>query len=86
MAVVLVNVFVIGGLQDRAAVAKHKLLFKSTVHALLSCPHCQVAFGLLLVLPPMGFARVAVSLWPSALLVQVALQWPILTRYPCVQQ
>ena len=86
MAVVLVKVLVKGGLQDSAAVAKHKELFKFTKLALLSRPPCQVALGLLLVLPPMGFARVAVSWCPSALLVHVALEWPTLTRYPCVQQ
>ena len=37
-------------------------------------------------LPPIVLARVAASLWPSALLVQVRLVCPSRTRNPCVQQ
>jgi hypothetical protein len=37
-------------------------------------------------LPPIVFARVAVSLCPSALLAHVALECPSRTRNPCVQQ
>ncbi len=37
-------------------------------------------------LPPSVLVRVAASLWPSALLVQVRLVCPSRTRNPCVQQ
>ena len=37
-------------------------------------------------LPPMVLVRVAASLWPSALLVQVRLVCPSRTINPCVQQ
>ena len=37
-------------------------------------------------LPPIVLVRVAASLWPSALLVQVRLVCPSRTRKPCVQQ
>ena len=64
---------------------RHKFGGNLLVTVVSSRPGCQVV-GLFLVLPPMMLACMAVSLCPSALLVHVALVWPGLTRYPCVQQ
>ncbi len=63
------------GLQEEEAVAlKSMLLVSATV---LSRPHLQEERGLLAVLPPMMFCLVAVTLWPSAGWVHVALEAPV---------
>ena len=54
-------------------------------------PHCQAPLGAFPfpefhVLPPMGFRRVASLLWPSFLLVQVALVWLCASFYPWDQE
>ena len=72
------------GLQEEEAVALRNMLDVSAT--CLSRPHHQEERGLLAVLPPMVFCRVAVTLWPSAGCVHVALEWPTVTRKPCVQQ
>ncbi len=67
------------------AVFKHKLTFKLSFYT-LSHPDCHVELFWFLVLPPMMLARVAASLCPSAFELHVALEWPVTTRKPCVQQ
>ena len=60
-----------GGLQERDAIPR-EVLSTMVIAVLHSGPSHQVSF-LLLVLPPMMFARVAASWCPSFLLVHVAL-------------
>ena len=69
-----------GGLQDMAAVAKHKELFKFITDATVSRPSRQVELFMLYVDPPIGLARVAASWCPARLPVHVALVCPTLTR------
>lgn len=82
MAVVLV----LGGLQERAAVASPKEGSKLvptlvvTCSVLFSGPDRQVEFPLFAVLPPMVLLRVAAVLWPSMGVLHVALVWPFVTR------
>jgi hypothetical protein len=86
------RLFAVGGdgLQDIAAVASEHVRFVSIsllATATLSCPTCQVeSHPLFTMLLFIVFAHVAPSLCPSALSLQVALSWPLRTRYPCVQQ
>ena len=75
-----------GGLQEVAAVATgdvtvgiNEVLVVMVSHCGTSGPGRQEA-GLLAVLPPMVLARVALGLWPSFGLEQVALEWPSWTR------
>ena len=75
-----------GGLQEVAAVATGEvtvgisgLLVVSLSYCCTSGPRSQEV-GLLAVLPPMVLARVALDLWPSFGLEQVALEWPSWTR------
>ncbi len=73
-----------GGLQERAAEASGEgVLYKIGPSLLathtVSRPEPQVAVGLFAVLPPIVLLRVALSLWPSALFVHVALVCPTLT-------
>ena len=50
-------------------------------------PPCHfLSHPLLTMLPPIVLARVAVSLWPTALLVQVRLACPSHIQNPCIQQ
>ena len=77
---------VLGGLQEVAAVAMGEvtvgisgLLVVRLSYCCASGPGSQEV-GLLAVLPPMVLARVALDLWPSFGLEQVALEWPSWTR------
>ena len=69
-----------GGLQAESAqvVGRDKFnLSKATVA--IPRPNCQASQSLLRLLPPIMLAHVAVSLCPSDLLEQVALECPLLT-------
>ena len=42
--------------------------------------------GFPLILPPLVSVRVVASTWPMSFPLQLLLSWPVVTRYPCVQQ
>ena len=87
MSMIAVVCRVLGGLQEVAAVATGEvtvgisglLVDVSLSYCCTSGPRSQEV-GLLAVLPPMVLARVALDLWPSFGLEQVALEWPSWTR------
>ena len=75
-----------GGLQEVAAVAKAEDTGGTSGLLVVILPYCCTSgpmrqeVGLLAVLPPMVLAWVALDLWPSFGLEQVALEWPSWTR------
>ena len=84
---------IFGGLVQPEDIVLISLLIKLASIILLSSagPPRQAPLGALPypefhVLPPMGFRRVASILWPSFLLVQVALVWLCASLYPWDQQ